>query len=298
MKLFKYFSVFAACAIALTSCSDEKDDYSVNTASGVGVSVESAEMIVNEAQGIFRVPLVVTGEPNGYVKVKVTIIGTDDPNQEQAIADSHFYLTSESINIPAEDKIGYVEFRAQETESRDPDRYFRVVIESAQGATVQPLNTCTVAIQDKYSNPIYALAGTWELTFNDYDNTLIVTPKCNLTVLNAATGECQFAGFYPALYSGLNMNVVLRPNAETGEYVMSIPLGQTAATGLNFTGLGTCDVRVTDTNGKTSGEIAGTWNADHTIVEFADGIILGVFSEGAYQGPWDRLTNMKFKPLL
>ena len=54
MKLFKYLSIFAAGTIALTSCSDEKDNYAINTAPGVGVSMESAEMIVNEAKGILN----------------------------------------------------------------------------------------------------------------------------------------------------------------------------------------------------------------------------------------------------
>ena len=298
MKLYKYFSIFAVATLALTSCSDDNDDRSINTAPGVGVSVESSEMVVNEMKGVFQVPLVLTGNPNGYVKVKVKVVGTDDPNQEQAIADSHFYVTSETINIPADEKTASVEIRTQYLESRDDDRYFRIVIESAEGSTIEPMNACTIAIQDRLSSPIYALAGPWELTFNDYDNATIVTPNATLDVINEATGECQFVGFYPELYSELVLNVILRDDESTGTYNMSIPLGTTAASGLSFSGLGTCDVLITDTNGKSSGEIAGTWNADHTMVEFADGIILGVFSEGAYKGPWDRLTNMKFKPLM
>lgn len=298
MNFFKYFSLFAACTVALTSCNDDKDDRSINTAAGVGVSLESSEMIVNEMKGIFKVPLVLTGDPNGYVKVKVKIVGTDDPNQEQAIADSHFYVTSENINIPADTKTASVEVRTQYLESRDPDRFFKIVIESAEGATVEPLNTCTIAIQDRLSSPIYSLSGPWELAFNDYEGTPIVTPNATLEVLNEGTGECQFVGFYPALYGGLNLNVVLRPDEATGEYVMSIPFGTTAAAGLNFTGLGECDVLVTDTNGKTSGQITGEWNADHTMVEFSDGIMLAVYSEGANKGLWDRLTNMKFRPLM
>ena len=106
MKFFKYISVLAISAVALTSCSsDDSEDKSFNTAAGVGVSVESAEMIVNEAKGIFQVPLVVTGDANGYIRVTVKITGTDDPNQEQAIADSHFYLTSNTVFIPKDSKV-------------------------------------------------------------------------------------------------------------------------------------------------------------------------------------------------
>ncbi len=297
MKFFKYISLFVAGFVALTSWRDNNDDYAVNTAAGVGVSVETSEMVVNEIKGIFNIPIVLTGEPNGYVKVKVKIVGTDDPDQDQAIADNHFYLTSEYINIPADTKTANIELRTQALDSRDPDLYFRVVIERAEGATIEPLNTCTVTIVDQMSSPIYSLAGAWELSFKDYDGAAIVTPRSELKVVNEETGRCQFEAFYPALYSGLVLNVDIREDPASGEYKMSIPYGTTAASGLNFTGLGVCDVLITDTNGSLKGSNVGTWNDDHTVVTFSQGLLLAVYSEGVNQGLWDRLTGLSFKKL-
>ncbi len=297
MKFFKYIAILAIGVFTLSSCSDDNNDYSVNTASGVGVSVESSEMIVNEAQNLINIPLVVTGNPNGYVKVNVKVIGTDDPDQEQAIADSHFYVTSTHVNIPADTKTASVQIRLQNSEERDPDRYFRIVIDKAEGATIEPLNTCTVMIQDRKSSPIYALSGKWSLAFNDYDGVKVETPNARLEVINSETGQCKFKPFYPSLYSELELEVLLRPDDVTGEYIMSIPLGTTAAEGLQFTGLGECSVIVTDTNRNDSGSIVGTWNDDNTVVTFQDGIALCVFSEGVNKGFWDILTNLVFTKL-
>ncbi len=295
MKFFKYISALAVGAIALTSCSsDDNEDKSFNTASGVGVSMGQAEMIVNEAKGIFKVPVVVTGDANGYVAVTVKITGTSDPNQDQAIADSHFYLTSNTIYIPKDSKEGNIEIRTQYLPERDDDRFFNVVIESAEGATVEPLNTTTICIQDRMSSPIYQLVGPWTLSYNDTgDPTTVKNVQFN--VINEETGECEFVAFAPGLYSGMNLPVVYRADPVSGEWKMSILLGETIAT-LNFTGLGECDVRVTDNSGKASGELPGAWNADHTSIEFTDGFRLTVYQEGSSVGYWAAFSDLVFTP--
>ncbi|MBD5253645.1 MAG: hypothetical protein HDS51_05415 [Barnesiella sp.] len=299
MKLIKYLLVFAAGIIIFTSCSDDNDDFSINTAAGVGVSVENSEMTVNEMKGIFKVPLVVTGNPNGYVKVKVKVVGTDDPSQDQAIADNNFYVTSETINIPADEKTASVEIRTQYLETRDPDLYFRVVIESAEGATIEPLNACTIAITDRYSSPIYSLSGPWQLTLDDYWGATTVTPKSNLDVINDETGECEFVDFAPALSSGMNLPVILRPGEEGKPYNMSIPLGKVLVEGANFNGLGVCDVMLITMDGKTRGELVGEWNADYSEVTFNETLVLGIMSEGSWTGyVYGIFVKMTFKPLL
>ncbi|MDE5786189.1 MAG: hypothetical protein K2H98_06610 [Duncaniella sp.] len=298
MKLFKYLSIFAAGAIAFTSCSDEKDNYSINTAPGVGVSMETAEMIVNEAKGIFEVPLVVTGNPNGYVNVTVKITGTDDPSQDQAIADSHFYVTSTSVNIPADTKTASVEIRTQYFDSRDPDLYFRVVIESAQGATVEPLNTCTIAIQDRKSSPVYSLSGAWALSFVDYDGAEMETPNSKLEVINDESGLSEFVDFCPDLASGMTLQVLLKPGAEGAPYNVIIPLGTVALKDVNFSSLGVCDLVITKMDGSSSGLIQGTWNADYTEVSFSEGIMFSIYSEGSSTGYlFQALNNIKMRPL-
>ena len=75
---------------------------------------------------------------------------------------------------------------------------------------------------------------------------------------------------------------------------MSIALGTTLLEGVEFVNIGVCDVRVCDGNGKTSGELPGVWNSDHTAVSFKGSIVIGVFSEGGYIGAWERMSNMVF----
>lgn len=294
MKLFKYISALALGAVALTSCSsDDSEDKSYNTASGVGVSMGQAEMFVNEAKGIFKVPVVVTGNANGYVSVTVKITGTND-GKDQAIADSHFYVTSRTIYIPKDSKEGNIEIRTQELPERDNDRYFNVVIESAEGATVEPLNTTTICIQDRMSSPIYQLSGPWTLSYNDTGEPTTVK-NVQFNVINDQTGECEFVAFAPGLYSGINLPVIYREDPVSGEWKMSIPLGETLAT-VSFTGLGECDVRIGDSTGKLSGELPGVWSDDHSSIIFKDGFYLFVFSEGTNVGYWAAFTDFVGTP--
>ncbi|MDE6417077.1 MAG: hypothetical protein K2K68_08645 [Duncaniella sp.] len=300
MKLFKYISILAVGAVAFTSCSDDNDDFSINTAPGVGVSVESSEMVVNEMKGIFKVPLVLTGEPNGYVRATVKIIGTDDPSQDQAIADNNFYVTSQTINIPADEKTASVEIRTQYLETRDPDLYFKVVIEEAQGATIQPLNSCTIAIVDRFSSPVYSLSGPWEIHFTSYWGEEFTTTKTNLDVINEETGQCQFLDFCPEVSSDMNLPVILRPGDEGRPYNMFIPLGSVFIQGANFGGeLGICDVTLIDMSGKQRGEYSGQWNSDYTEITFNDDFVLGIMKDGSWTGRvYQIFTRMTLKPLL
>lgn len=293
MKFFKYISALAVGAFVLTSCSsDDNDDFSFNTASGVGVSVKDAEMIVNESKGIFNVPIVVTGDANGYIQVTVKITGTDDPNQDQAIADSHFYLTSNTINIPKDSKVGNVEIRTQYLPSRDDNRYFNVVIVSAVGATVEPLNTTTICIEDRMASPIYSLSGPWTFAYTDGYGAAVTNDKATLEVVNEETGQALFKNFAPAVSKGLDLPIVIREDDATGEYNINIVLGSTIGT-FNFSGIGQADVLICSQSGGTSGEIKGAWNDSHTTVSFADGIMLGVYQEGTYLGYMERMTDIK-----
>ncbi|MDE6582601.1 MAG: hypothetical protein K2K47_08765 [Duncaniella sp.] len=299
MKLFKYLSIFAVSTLVLASCSDDNDDFAINTAPGVGVSVESAEMIVNEATGLFEVPLVLTGNPNGYVSVKVKITGTDDPEQDQAISDSHFYVTSTSINIPADTKTASVEIRTHKLETRDPDLYFRVVIESAVGATVEPLNTCTIAIQDQQSSPVYKLAGPWEISMSDYYGAEMTTPRSELVVINGELGSAEFVDFCPALTSGLVLPVMLKPGEDPEKpYNISIVVGSPVLKNVNFTDLGVCDLVITKEDGTDKGLIEGVWNSDYTEISFSESIVLSIYSEGMDTGYlYQILRNIKMRPV-
>lgn len=56
----------------MVSCSDSND---YNSASNVTVAMQSAQIVTKESKGLFYVPIVVTGEPNGPIKVEVSVKG-------------------------------------------------------------------------------------------------------------------------------------------------------------------------------------------------------------------------------
>ena len=88
MKLTKIFAI-ALAAIMTTACSDD-EEMTYNTEGGVIVEMAETNVTVKENHGLFTVPMVITGERNGYITVTVECTETgDDP----AIENRHYFLT-------------------------------------------------------------------------------------------------------------------------------------------------------------------------------------------------------------
>lgn len=151
-----YGYLFALVAVLFAACSD---DDNMNTAN-VTVSFSSSEVEFKESDNIVNIPLVVTGERNGDIKVRLKV--TDG----SAISEGHYIVTSTDINIPvsSEDTEFNVEVLLIDdgTEEND-DRNFTLAIESIDGATVGANGTVNVILKDVDKNPYFKLFGTWTL---------------------------------------------------------------------------------------------------------------------------------------
>lgn len=177
MKAFKYLSI-AAVTLALASCSDASgkwegdtgwgNDYGYNTKDGVTVQMGETAVDVTENQGVFNIPVVVTGEPNGYVRVEVELLET---GENPAMVNAHYFATSTYCNISPEKKTGKIELRTHDNRGLDPTRTFIVKIKAVKGnATVGGLNETFVSIADKGASPLYSeLAGQWLMSGVRYD---------------------------------------------------------------------------------------------------------------------------------
>lgn len=171
MKYIKLFAV-ALGMFAMVSCDDSKD---VNTAKDVTVEMEQNEVTVKEHAGRFYVPIKVTGEPNGPVKVRVKVEGSgsnpaapfENRNGEWT---GNYIVTSEEINIPADEKTASIEISTVDDREQNEDRAFLVTIESVEGATVGTNATTIVIIKDNDSIPYERLQGDWSFTYYDFDN--------------------------------------------------------------------------------------------------------------------------------
>lgn len=158
MKYIKLF-MLAAVATLFAACSD---DESFNT-NEVTVGFEAAEQTYLESAVMVNVPVKITGERNGDIKLKVEAVdGT-------AMDGKHYMVTSTDLNLPAdsEDDVISVEIMIYDdgTEEND-DRTFTLNIVDAKGATVGT-SSCVVTLKDVDKNPYFKLFGTYTAEFID-----------------------------------------------------------------------------------------------------------------------------------
>lgn len=162
MKFNKIFAI-ALAALTMTACSD--DDNNLNTASGVTVDFEGATMEVNEDQEFFEIPVMVTGETNGDVKVTIEVEAPADPDDDTvAIENKEFIITSYTITIPQGTATGAFEVRnVWESGLVTPDKTFNVKITKVEGAEVGVISTSVVTIIN-IDDAFTSLFGRWTLT--------------------------------------------------------------------------------------------------------------------------------------
>lgn len=171
MKYIKLFAV-ALGMFAMVSCSDSKD---VNTAKDVTVEMGQSEVTVKEHAGRFYVPIKLNGNPNGPVKVRVKVEGSGS-NPAQPFENrngewtGNYIVTSQEINIPADEKTASIEISTVDDKEQNEDRAFLVTIETADGATIGTSNTTLVIIKDNDSIPYERVQGDWSLSYYDFDN--------------------------------------------------------------------------------------------------------------------------------
>lgn len=292
MKLTKYL-LFACTAMLLASCSND-DDW--NSDANVTVQMADATLKVKENSGMFYVPVEVTGEANGPVRVTVEVAAQ---GESPAVADKHYILTSYSIVIPADEPEVSLEFTATNDMEINDDRTFTVTIVSAEGAKIGEQRTTEVTITDDDSLFYEALQGKW--TFNDTNFFEEIAESYQMTFVGVEEGQ---DGYEEVLYlsgfggkSNLVAEVGYNYDESTNEITLEFPFGQVLGQ-LNFTGLGVCDVVLLGVDGEyvtQSGSAIGTVSSDLRTITFDPDVVFycGVFdSTGAFKGGWDGFAEI------
>lgn len=291
MKYIKLFMLLAVVAF-MGSCSD--DDESWNSKSGVTVSMENESMRFKESVGIVKVPIKVDGEANGPVSVTVEVKETgSNPAKENV----NYYITTKTIKIS--DNTGNVELECVDDDKINDERTFEISIVSAKGATVGSNATTAVTLRDNDSEFYEKLQGSWVMncTFND------APTKWDVKIVGATDEEDE--DYNKVLYiTGMlgyqwtNAKLSYDFDKATGKGSVAFDyLGQyNFAEGVNFTGLGVCNVRLFSVAGNQLSEdpIYGTWSDDFKNITFDEGTLYGgVFdSSDAHKGGWFEISNI------
>lgn len=299
MKLTKIFA-FALAALTMTACSDDDNKRTYNTNPGVTVSMGEPTMSVKENAGLCYIPVVVEGEPNGYVSVTVKI---SEPAENAAVADKHFIVTSQTININSEDKTANIEFiPVNFAEQQDPASFI-VTIDKVEGATIGTNATCEVEIVDKGIAPYFANIPTnYEVASKEYnfDNGDFTDDfKFNVTMTPVTVSEDgkSGTGIFSNFFGESVFDVPFTYTYNDEDYSATITLQYGAVLGtFNFTGLGAADVTTCDMNGGLTGGLNGTWNGDYDAIVFGTGVFaLGVYQNKQLQGYYSLISDIEMK---
>ena len=274
------------------SCSD--DDESWNSKSGVTVSMVNESMRFKESVGIVKVPIKVEGEANGPVSVTVEVKETgSNPAKENV----HYYITTKTIKIS--DNTGNVELECVDDDKINDDRTFEISIVSAKGATVGSNATTAVTLRDNDTEFYEKLQGSWVMncTFND------APTKWDVKIVGATDEEDKdynkvlyITGMLGYQWTTAKLSYDFDKATGKGSVAFDY-LGQyNFAEGVNFNGLGVCNVQLFNLDGKnlTDTPIYGSWSADFNTITFGEGTLFGavIDSSGEVKGGWFDVKNI------
>lgn len=268
MKLNKIFA-FGLLAFALTACSDD-DDAKFNSASGVTVSMQQTEISVTKKfTGVYyNVPVIVTGDANGPIKVTVEVSAVSDL---PATEGEDFRITQKTIVIGTDSKIGNIQFYPIGSDEETESAEFLVTITSAEGAQIGTQKTTEVLL--KVPTVYEKLQGAWTWTGTDYFDD--VPAQFNLTCTGLAEGDTgygtvlYFSGFMG--YNWCSLGAEYLVDEATGLSTLSFPLAQVVAEGVNFGSSGVHDVGLVSISGSSlvaNGAIDGQVSPDLKSVTF------------------------------
>lgn len=288
--------MFLAVASVFAACSD--DDSSWNTAADVTVSMKTTAMKVKENVGIFNVPVVVTGETNGPVKVNVSVKETGD---NPAKKDVNYLVTDTTVIIS--DGEGNIEIKAVDDDEINDPRTFSVTIISAEGAKVGTQATTEITLRDNDSEFYDKLQGTWTMTSLNRSG---AAQSWKVTIAGDGEDADDYDGHY--LYVTGMMGYDFTTAVLTYHYDKATNAGSVTfdnlgqykfADDLDF-GLGDAHMSVVllNLNGTSLSytPISGTWSADFKTITFTPSAMLfgGIFtSSGQFSGyNWFTATKM------
>ena len=246
MKYVKLFAM-AVGALLFTACSD---DNNFNTASDVTVQMGQNEISVVESRGIINVPIQLSGQANGSVKVEIKVEGTGEipaaPFEEvNGEWTGNYILSSNTINFPEGETNASVEINLVDDYIETGDHTFTISIVSAEGATIGAQSSTTIVMIDNEAFPAYdQIQGNWKFKFTDFNGN---PASYNLTIEGYEEGTQEYADGILDVGGFLNnpayLTMYLTEDEATGKVYVEFRLPESmiwfdAAQGLLVWGIG------------------------------------------------------------
>lgn len=286
MKLSKIFALSLA-VIAFASCSSDDDGF--NTADNVTVSMEYPSIEIKENAGYVKLPVILTGEANGPVQVKLQVSET---TSNPAMENVHYYVTTKELTIPVGVTSVSAEFYPTENPAPDEDRSFQITIAEAEGAVISGNASTTVTITDMgvSPSPEELLAGTWRMEATSYWTGPL---SYDLEISEGENGEMLFDGFAEAPCV-LTAKYIYNPEIYSG--YMTVEAGVKVGGPFNFQDVGPADLYegiFTGSGVSLEGTMTGKWDADFKALVFDKGIGICLISNGAQAGFFDVYEDWK-----
>ncbi|MBR5466706.1 MAG: hypothetical protein IKU79_04820 [Bacteroidaceae bacterium] len=297
MKFSKIF-LLAGVALAFASCS-EKEEW--NTSEGALVGMADATLVVNEAKGIFNLPISVTGNRNAEVQITVEVSPVEETDKVvSAIEDVNYLVTSKVIKVPADKTTGNIEIKTVDDVEINNNRQFIVTVVSVEGATIDENNKSTlVTLKDNDSNPYDRLAGAWYMNVvSDWDGPLTF----DVTVITDEEGGSAYEKYCIIQglsgYSFMTARLDYSYNESTEEGYVEFPMPYVSVESVNF-GSFVGDIHLYGVNENnqllSSASIRGVWNDDMSEITFEATPKMGmvIVVGGQLYGWWDRFVVAK-----
>lgn len=272
------YVVCAALAFGLASCSNENEwDEDANTSSATAVEFADAELTIKENKGVAKIPVVCTGEQNGRVSITVKCepVAASVDN-ESAVEDTHYIVTSKTINIGSESQEAFVEIKAIDDDEINLNRLFKVTITEVNGAKIGTNSSCVVTLKDNDSDPYDRLQGKWTMTSFDIFDKVYVDWDVDIVGYNEGEDGYRKILYIFGIngYSWAQAQLNFSYDEDTEEGSLKLPFGSLCATEVNFgPSLGLCDVYIYGVSGGyivQEGGLMGYWSEDFKSITFPD----------------------------
>lgn len=243
-KIFSIITCLTAALCLLSSCSDEEK---INTGNAQ-VSFAQAELNIKESKGIFYVPINVSGEQNGPIKLSISVSSNDANCKE----DVNYIITSKDIIVPENKTQANVEIKAIDDRVINADRHFTLHIDNANGASISGNTSVNVTLLDNDDIPYERMAGTWIVTATNILSKTGTDPiswETKLTIIDDESDPSYGSIITSAPWAILNgqtelndaekifyltHQMIFHHNESSGKTTVDMKMGSYMASNLNF----------------------------------------------------------------